>query len=292
MATTTVPVPADPVPAQSAPGGRLRWAVTDTLTVTKRNLIAQTRVPEAVFFSSVQPIMFVLLFRYVFGGAIPTPGYHYVQFLMPGIFVQTVAFGSIGTSIGLAEDLQKGLIERFRALPMSRWAVLAGRTTADLCRNLFTVLLMTAVGYAVGYRVGTNAWEFVLGILLLLLFSYALSWGFAFIGLYAANSETAQLMAFPLLFPLTFASSAFVPLQSMPGWLQAFAAHQPVSIVVNAVRDLMSGSPKPGLVFPPFSTIVSTGRTGTTVLWAVVWSLGIMVVLAPISVRRYRRRAF
>jgi len=260
--------------------------------VTKRNLIAQTRVPEAVFFSSVQPIMFVLLFRYVFGGAIPTPGYHYVQFLMPGIFVQTVAFGSIGTSIGLAEDLQKGLIERFRALPMSRWAVLAGRTTADLCRNLFTILLMTVVGYAVGYRVGTNIWEFVLGILLLLLFSYALSWGFAFIGLSAANSETAQLMSFPLLFPLTFASSAFVPLQSMPGWLQAFAAHQPVSIVVNAVRDLMSGSPKPGLVFPPFRTIVSTGRTGTTVLWAVVWSLGILAVLAPVSVRRYRRRAF
>ena len=147
---------------------RLRWGFSDTFTITKRNLIAYTRVPEAMFFSSVQPIMFVLLFRYVFGGAIPTPGYHYVQFLMPGIFVQTVAFGSIGTSIGLAEDLQKGLIERFRALPMSRWAVLAGRTTADLCRNLFTILLMTVVGYAVGYRVGTNIWEFVLGILLLL----------------------------------------------------------------------------------------------------------------------------
>ena len=131
------------------------------MTMTKRNLIAYTRVPEAIFFSSVQPIMFVLLFRYVFGGAIPTPGYHYVQFLMPGIFVQTVAFGSIGTSIGLAEDLQKGLIERFRALPMSRWAVLAGRTTADLCRNLFVMVLMTAVGYAVGYRIGTNVGEYL-----------------------------------------------------------------------------------------------------------------------------------
>ena len=128
-------------------------------------------------------------------------------------------------------------------------------------------------------------------MLLLLLFSYALSWGFAFIGLSAANSETAQLMAFPILFPLTFASSAFVPLQSMPGWLQAFASHQPVSIVVNAVRDLMSGSPNPDLVFPPFSRIVSTGPTASTVGWAVVWSLGILAVLAPISVRRYRRRA-
>ena len=261
------------------------------LTVTKRNLIGYTRVPEAIFFSSVQPIMFVLLFRYVFGGAIPTPGYHYVQFLLPGIFVQTVAFGSIGTSIGLAEDLHKGLIERFRALPMSRWAVLAGRTTADLCRNLFVMALMTAVGYAVGFRIGTNVGEYLLGIVLLLLFAYALSWGFAFIGLSAPNSETAQLMSFPLLFPLTFASSAFVPLQSMPGWLQAFAQHQPVTILVNATRDLMSGAPKPDLVFPPFTTIVSTGRTSSTVFWAVVWSLGILAVLAPVSVRRYRRRA-
>jgi ABC-2 type transport system permease protein/oleandomycin transport system permease protein len=259
--------------------------------MTKRNLIGYTRVPEAIFFSSVQPIMFVLLFRYVFGGAIPTPGYHYVQFLMPGIFVQTVAFGSIGTSIGLAEDLQKGLIERFRALPMSRWAVLAGRTTADLCRNLFVMVLMTAVGYAVGYRVGTNVGEYLAGIALLLLFAYALSWGFAFIGLSAPNSETAQLMSFPLLFPLTFASSAFVPLQSMPGWLQGFAQHQPVSIVVNAARDLMSGVPRPDLVFPPFTTVPSTGPTSSTVIWAVVWSLGILAVLAPVSVRRYRRRA-
>ncbi|HLN05453.1 MAG TPA: ABC transporter permease, partial [Acidimicrobiales bacterium] len=143
MTTTAVPVPEAPLAAPSSGGGRLYWAVADTLTVTKRNLIAYTRLPEAVFFSSVQPVMFVLLFRYVFGGAIPTPGYHYVQFLMPGIFVQTVVFTSIGTSIGLAEDLQKGLIERFRALPMSRTAVLAGRTVADLCRNVFVIFVMT-----------------------------------------------------------------------------------------------------------------------------------------------------
>jgi len=291
MTTTAVPVPEAPLAAPSSGGGRLYWAVADTLTVTKRNLIAYTRLPEAVFFSSVQPVMFVLLFRYVFGGAIPTPGYHYVQFLMPGIFVQTVVFTSIGTSIGLAEDLQKGLIERFRALPMSRWAVLAGRTTADLCRSLFVMVLMTAVGYAVGYRIGTNVFEYLLGILLLLLFSYALSWGFAFIGLSAPNSETAQLMAFPILFPLVFASSAFVPLQSMPGWMQVWAKHQPVSIVVSAARDLMSGTPKPDLVFPPFTSIVSTGPTASTVLWAVVWSLGILAVLAPVSVRGSPRRA-
>jgi ABC-2 type transport system permease protein len=290
MTTTTIPVPEVPA-ASSTPGGRLRWAVTDTLTVTRRNLIAYTRVPEAIFFSSVQPIMFVLLFRYVFGGAIPTPGYTYVQFLMPGIFVQTVTFGSIGTAIGLAEDLQKGLIERFRALPMSRWAVLAGRTTADLIRNVFVMILMTVVGYAVGYRIGTNIGEFLLGVLVVLLFAYALSWGFAYIGLSAPNSETAQLMAFPILFPLTFASSAFVPVQTMPRWLQAFALHQPLTIVVNAARLLMSGPPNPALVFPPFTTVVSTFSTSTTVLLAVAWSLGLLAVLAPTSVRRYRRRA-
>jgi ABC transporter DrrB family efflux protein len=291
MTTSTAPIAIGagaPLPAEES---RLRWAIADTLTVTRRNLIAYTRVPEAVFFSSVQPIMFVLLFRYVFGGAIPTPGYHYVQFLMPGIFVQTVVFGSIGTSIGLAEDLQKGLIERFRALPMSRWAVLAGRTTADLVRNVFVIVLMTAVGYAVGYRIGTNIGEFLVGVLVLLLFAYALSWGLAFIGLSAPNSETAQLMSFPILFPLTFASSAFVPLQSMPGWLQAFAQHQPMSIVVNAARDLMSGAPRPELVFPPFERVVSTGATASTVLFAVVWALGILAVLAPVSVRRSCRRA-
>jgi ABC-2 type transport system permease protein/oleandomycin transport system permease protein len=235
--------------------------------------------------------MFVLLFRYVFGGAIPTPGYHYVQFLLPGIFVQAVAFGAIGTSIGLAEDLQKGLIERFRALPMSRWAVLAGRTTADLCRNIFVMVLMTAVGYAVGFRIATNVGEYLLGVLLLLFFAYALSWGFAFIGLSAPNSETAELMSFPLLFPLTFASSAFVPLQSMPGWLQAFAQHQPVTIVVNAARDLMSGTPKASLVLAPFKTATNTGSVDSTVFWAAVWSLGILAVLAPVAVRRYKRRA-
>ena len=289
MTTTALSVPK--VPPSESPRGRLYWEIADALTLTKRNLIGYTRVPEAVFFSSVQPIMFVLLFRYVFGGAIPTPGYTYVQFLMPGIFVQTVVFGSIGTAIGLAEDLQKGLIERFRALPMSRSAVLAGRTTADLCRNAFVIVLMTAVGYAVGYRIGTNFGEYLLGALLILLFAYTLSWGLAYIGLSAANSETAQLMSFPILFPLTFASSAFVPIETMPGWLQAFARYQPVSVVVNAARYLMSGPPNPALVFPPFTHVPSTGGpTSTSVFWAVVWSVAIFVVLAPISVRRYRRR--
>ena len=152
MTTAVVAPTVAGAPHSDSIGSRVRWAVSDTLTVTKRNILSYTRIPEALFFSTVQPIMFVLLFRYVFGGAINVPGTTYVNYLMPGIFVQTVAFGSVQTSIGLAEDLQKGLIERFRALPMARSAVLAGRTTADLCRNILTVVIVTVVGFLVGFR--------------------------------------------------------------------------------------------------------------------------------------------
>jgi ABC-2 type transport system permease protein len=268
------PVADRPAPA---PGGswpdlkeRLYWGASDILAVTWRNLIAYTRIPEAMVFSSIQPIMFVLLFRYVFGGAVSTPGFRYVDFLMPGIFVQTVCFGAVTTGIGLAEDLGKGLIERFRSLPMARSAVLAGRTTADLCRNVFVVLLMTVVGVAVGFRSSTGFFSFMAGVLILLAFAYALSWGFAVIGLAARNAETAQAMAFPLFFPLTFASSAFVPVASMPGWLEVFARNQPVTVVIDACRHLMvggSGSP----------------------LAAMAWTIGLLAVLVPFAVRKYRR---
>ena len=249
---------------------RLYWGASDIWAVTQRNLIAYTRIPEALVFSSIQPIMFVLLFRYVFGGAVSTPGFRYVDFLMPGIFVQTVCFGAVTTGIGLAEDLGKGLIERFRSLPMARSAVLAGRTTADFCRNLFVVLLMTVVGVAVGFRSSTGYFSFFAGILLLLAFAYALSWGFAVIGLAARNAETAQAMAFPLLFPLTFASSAFVQVGSMPGWLQVFARNQPVTVVIDATRHLM------------------VGGDGSP-LKAVAWTAGLLVLFIPLAVRRYRR---
>jgi ABC-2 type transport system permease protein/oleandomycin transport system permease protein len=287
--TVTLPIPAGAPPSnESAAAGQvgLRWLVLDTLTVTKRNLISYTRIPEALFFSSVQPIMFVLLFRYVFAGAIRIPGYSYVDYMMPGIFVQTVAFGSMTTAVGLAEDLQKGLIERFRALPMARSAVLAGRTTADVIRNIFVMILLTAIGFAVGFRIGTNIGEYIAGVVLLLGFGYALSWGFAIIGLMAPNSETAQLMGFPVLFPLIFASSAFVPIASMPGWLQAFASNQPVSIVINAARDLMVGR-------PPASSIAShlfTGSTASDIWHALAWIVGVFVFLAPLAVYRYRSR--
>lgn len=252
--------------------GRLYWTIADALTITKRNLIALSRTPQSAFFSFVQPAMFVLLFRYVFGGAIHPPGMSYVDYLIPGIFIQTVAFGSTGTSVGLADDLQKGLIERFRALPMARSAVLAGRTVADLVRNVFVSLIITGVGFAVGFRVGTNALCFIAAFAILLLFAYALSWGLAFVGLNAPDAETAQVMAFPLLFPLTFASSAFVPVRDMPRYLGDFAANQPFSIVIDAERALMEGGP-----------------TSFLVLKSLAWLIGMLLVLVPLAVRKYRR---
>ena len=255
------------------PLSALRWGFLDTLTIAKRTILSYTRIPEALFFSTVQPIMFVLLFIYVFGGSIHIPGLSYANYLMPGIFVQTVAFGSVNTSIGLAEDLQKGLIERFRALPMARSAVLTGRTTADLCRNVLTVIIITVVGLIVGFRPTAGAFSYAAGILVILMFAYSLSWGFAVIGLSAPNSEVAQVISFPLLFPLTFASSAFVPVANLPGWLQGFATYQPVSVTVSACRALMLGGP-----------------TATWVLQSLAWSVGLLVVLTPLAVHRYRTR--
>ncbi len=265
-------------PATPHGADRLRWAVADTLTITKRNLIAYTRIPESLFFSTLQPIMFVLLFRYVFGGAInPGLDLSYIDFLMAGIFVQSVGFGGIGTAVGLSEDLQKGLIERFRALPMARSAVLAGRTTADLVRNVFVLLLMTGVGALVGFNFPNGALGFIAACALVLLFAYALLWGFAVIGLVASNSETAQVMAFPILFPLIFASPAFVQVSQMPGWLRGFANNQPIGVVITAERALMLGSRH-----------VPGSATGHVVV-ALAWSVGLLVVFAPLAVWRYRR---
>ncbi len=276
--TTVTSVTSVTVPTVTAPaptGHRLRWMFTDMITVSVRNLIAYTRIPEALFFSTLQPVMFVLLFRYVFGGAIPIPGgVPYVDYMMPGIFVQAVMFGAVSTAVGLSEDLQKGLIERFRALPMARSAVLAGRTTADGVRNVVVIMIMTVVAFAVGFRLGPGVLDYIFGALILLAFAYSMSWGFAAIGLAAPNSETAQVMAFPILIPLTFASTAFVPIQTMPGWLQAFAKHQPVSIVVDAARSLMVGG---------------YYHSTSSVWYALAWIVGLLVVLVPLSVWKYRR---
>ncbi|MBU6495311.1 MAG: ABC transporter permease [Acidobacteria bacterium] len=246
------------------------WAIRDIRTVTVRNLRNLVRVPVQVVFSLIQPVMFVVLFRYVLGGAIPVP--HYVNYLIPGVLVQTTIFGAVGTAIGLAEDLQRGLIERFRALPMARMAMLAGRTVSDLLRNVIVVITISLVGLLVGFRPSGTFLNYLQACLLMLIFAYALSWGFAFIGLAAPNSEAAQAMTFPLIFPLTFASSAFVPVATMPGWLRPFAQNQPVTQVVDAVRGLMLGLPH-----------------GSSTWITLAWALGAVVVLAPFAVQKYRR---
>ena len=248
-------------------------AVRDTVAVSIRNLIAYKRVPQLLVFSSIQPVIFVLMFRYEFGGAIHIPGVPYVDYLMPGIFVQTVVFGSMAAAIGLATDLQSGLLERFRSLPMARSAVLAGRTMADLVRNVLVVALMTGVGFAVGFRIHNGVAGYFAGALLVLLFGYTMAWVFATLGLAVGDPESAQAAAFPVLAPLVFASSAFVSVNSMPGWLQPFANHQPVSVTASAVRALVLGGPT------------------WTYLWqALAWMAGILLVFAPMAVRLYRRR--
>jgi ABC-2 type transport system permease protein/oleandomycin transport system permease protein len=247
-------------------------AIRDTLAVAGRGLLMYRRVPQLLVFSTIQPVVFVLMFRYVFGGAIRVPGVDYVDYLMPGIFVQTSVFGAIATAIGLATDVQSGLLERFRSLPMARSAVLTGRTIADLIRNVFVIVLMAGVGFLVGFSVRTNAAKFVAAMLLILLFGYCMSWVFATVGLLLGNPESAQAAAFPVMAPLVFASSAFVPVASMPGWLQPFAEHQPVSVTASAARALTLGTPATSYV-----------------LQCLAWAAGILLVFVPLAARRYRR---
>lgn len=271
MSAITVPAAVQPA-SERIP---ISQAVYDALAVAQRNLIGLFRVPTTLVFSTVQPVIFVLMFRYVFGGAIATiPGVRYVDYLMAGVFVQTVTFGAINTGIGLATDMQAGLIERFRSLPMARSAVLAGRVIADVVRNLFVVVLMVAVGFLVGFRVHTGVLPFLASIALMLMFGLAMSWIMALIGLATGNAEAAQAAAFPLMALLVFASSCFVPTRTMPGPLRAYADHQPVSATANAVRALVIGGP-----------------TASRVFSAVVWIAAISVVFAVLSVKRYRKAA-
>jgi ABC transporter DrrB family efflux protein len=246
--------------------------VRDTMAVIVRNLLQYLRVPQLLVFSTIQPIIFVLMFRFVFGGSINTGNIPYVDYLMAGIFVQVVVFGSLATAIGLATDLKSGLMERFHALPMWTPAVLVGRTLADLTRNVFVVILMMLVGFLVGWRIHTTLWALIPGILLVLLFGYAMSWIFATVGLAVKDPETAQAAAFPVLAPLVFASAAFVVVDNMPGWLQPWARNQPVSVTAEAFRGLTIGGP-----------------TADLVLKAVVWSVVIIAIFAPIAVRLYRK---
>jgi len=250
------------------------WAAVDSLAIAWRNLIVLRRVPLLLVAATTQPIIFLLIFRYGLGGAVQVPGFDYVDYLLPGVFVQAIGAGAMTTSIAVAEDLSAGLIERFRALPMARSAVLIGRAVADMARNLFVVLLLFAVGYAVGFRVETGVGEVAAAIGGLLAFGFAFSWAFALLGLLTRNAETAQALGFALFIPLLFASSAFVPPSSMPGALEAFAANRPITAAVDAVRALLLG-----------------GATTEPLLEALAWTAGLLLVLIPLTARRYRRVA-
>jgi len=249
-------------------------ALRDSGIILWRQLVQLPRIPEVLIFALIQPVMFVLLFRYVFGGAIATPGESYVNYLMPGIFAQTVAFGAVASGIGLAEDLRRGIIDRFRSLPMARSAVLVGRTVSDLVRNFAVVAVMYIVGLLVGFRPEGSVAAQVLAFLLLLLTSFAFSWIGVVIALSMKTVEAVQSAGFIWLFPLTFASSAFVPTDTMPTWLQVFADNQPFTIVVNAVRALFLDQP-----------------VGNYVWLTLAWMIGITAVMIPLATRQYRRRS-
>ena len=271
MAASTIPVGQQPVVAEGL-GARLRWGLADVLVIAKRSLLRVPRSPELLLGFTIQPVMFVLLFRYVFGGAIATPGVSYVDFLLPGILVQSIAFGSTVTGVGIADDLQRGITDRFRSLPMARSAVLAGRTIADIATNIFQVVVMVIVGYAVGFRFSTSVPDVVAGLLLLMLVGFAFSWVSAIIGMSVSSVEAAQQASFIWLFPLTFVSSAFVPPDTMPEPLQTFADINPFTLWVDSLRHLFVGTPIDNQ------------------LWiGLIWAVGLVVVFAPLSVRRYRR---
>jgi ABC transporter DrrB family efflux protein len=250
----------------------LLYGVSDTLVLARRSLLRIRRQPDLLVGFTVQPLMFVLLFVFVFGGAIATPGYDYVDYLMPGIIVQSMTFGGFVTALGLSEDLKKGLIDRFRSLPMSRSAVLTGRTLADVASNVLQLAVMIGVGLAVGFSFATSVPEILAGIALVLLIGYAFSWVFAFIGLSASSPEAANAIGFTIIFPLTFVSSAFVPVDSMPSWLQKVAEVNPITTMVDATRALFLGTP-----------------AGNDVWGAVLWALGIIAVFSALAVWRYRR---
>jgi ABC-2 type transport system permease protein len=250
----------------------IQYALSDTFELSKRSVKRIRRQPDLLVSFTIQPVMFVLLFVYVFGGAINTGSLDYVDYLMPGIIVQSMVFGGFVTALGLAEDLKKGLIDRFRSLPMWGPAVISGRILADIGTNVIQLVILFTVGIIVGFRFNTSFAEVVAGIALLLLVGYAFSWVFAFIGLIASSPEAANAYGFTILFPVTFISSAFVPVETMPDWLQPIAEHNPFTAMVNAARALFVGT-----------------AAGNDIWLAVVWSLGIIAVFSTLSITRYKR---
>jgi ABC-2 type transport system permease protein len=256
------------------PRGGISTFVRDTLLITRRHLLNTWRTPQIMLFSAIMPVVFVLLFRYVFGGAIHVPGYaHYVDYLIPGIVVQTVLFGGSSTAVGMADDLNSGITDRLRSLPVHRSAILAARTLGDLLRLTYTVGLVLGIGLLVGFRFHNSALPVLGGIAIALLFGYACSWLFALIALCVDHTETAQLAAFLVTFPLVFASSVFASPATMPTPLRVFADNQPVTKVVTALRALAEGG----------------GPTVRPTFYALAWSLGILIVAAPLATLKFRR---
>ena len=271
--------------SEAPPQGRARLALSDWQTITKRNLLTYIRKPDLLVFSTIQPVMFVLLFVYVWGGAMERalpPTIPYVDFLMPGIFVQTAIFAALQTGVGLAEDLQKGLIDRFRSLPMARSAVLAGRTAADTVAIVFQILLMLIVAYIVGYRIHEGLAEALLGFTGAVAVGYAFTWIAAFAGLSLKSVEAVQAAMFTLVFPFVFASSAFVPDQTFPGWLEVWSNINPVSIWFETIRVLTLGE--------LYTNSPLAGSSLGTLLWqSTAWFFGLLAVFVTLGVRVYRR---
>ncbi|MGZ4597358.1 MAG: ABC transporter permease [Actinomycetes bacterium] len=252
----------------------------DGMVLTKRSLLRIPRVPETLMFATIQPIMFVVLFAYVFGGAVPLPGgADYREFLLPGVFVQTMSFATAATSVGLAEDMSKGLIDRFRSLPIARSAVLVGRTTADLALNVFVLFVMAVCGLAVGWRIHTDVFHAFVGFLLIALLAWSMSWIGALIGLSVRSPEVASTAGIVWLFPVTFVSNAFVPTGGMPGWLQTIANWNPVSAFVAAARELF-GNPNPF----PGNGLPARHPVALSFLWVAV----LLALFIPLAVRKYR----
>jgi ABC transporter DrrB family efflux protein len=269
---TTAIAPTISLPDEPGLLARFRWAVSDTLVIARRNLTVWVRVPAYLVFTVIQPVLFVVMFRYVFGGAIHVSGGKYVNFLMPGIIGQTAAFATFATAIALAQELKKGVIDRLRSMPMARSAVLAGRLVADTGRMLVTILIVVGVGYAVSFRFENGVIPAILMVVLATVFGLCICLIAAFTGLAIGDEESVQAFGLIWLFPLTFLSSAFVPIQSMPGWLQAFANNQPVTYVINTMRALALGGP------------IEAN------LWkSIAWLAGILIVFGPLAVRAYKR---
>ena len=249
-----------------------KYVLGDTVQLWKRNLLAYRRTPDLLVFSTIQPVMFVLLFSFVFGGAIQTGPIPYIDFLLPGILVQSGLFGSTQTGVGLAEDVRSGMIDRYRSLPMARSAVIAGRILADATRNMFVLTLMVGVGFIIGFRFHGSVAGAIAMVLVGVVFAQAFSWISAAIGMSVRRAETAQVASFLLVFPLTFISSVFVPIETMPDWLRAVAEHSPVTLTVDAMRGLALGT-----------------EFWESLMRSSAWIAGIMVVFIPVAIWRYRR---